>query len=310
MAELNPAEVTEVAQGTVDADAQAAELVDSSEGLEPELTNEGTVNPGNSDQLNEELGILTKSNEIPAEKVEAEVKPVKQPSRFQDRIDTLTKQRGDAETRAWRAESELQSLKTEFGKLGPEPDENNFEKYSDYVKAVTKWQTKAEQIELKTGQVQESVNEIQRTDREFQVAKMQDGMERYADFGQKAATLGRILEPGSEAYQALFESPEFVEVAYFLSNNLQEAARINQLPSRLQAREILKLEAKFETGGTPTPTAQPLPTPTPASKVSQAPAPARQVLTGKAPGTQRVSPEKESMEAYAARRNREMRAKK
>jgi len=309
MAELNAALNNEVAQGTVDADAQAAEIVAAGEGLEPELTNEGTVNPGNSDQLNEELGILTATNEEAPEPI-VEAPKVKTPSRFQDRIDVLTKQRGDAETRAYRAEAELQSLKSEFGKLGPEPKEDDFEKYSDYVKSVTKWTAKQEAIELKTGQVQESVNEIQRTDREFQTAKMHDGMERYADFGQKAATLGRILEPGSEAYQALFESPEFVEVAYFLSNNLQEAARIQQLPTRLQAKEILRLEAKFEGGVTPTPTAQPLPTPTPASKVSQAPAPARQVLTGKAPGTQRVSPEKESMEAYAARRNRELRAQK
>jgi len=307
MAELNPDVNTEVAQGTADADASAAELVAVGEGLEPELTNEGTVNPSNSDQLNEELGILPE--ETPADPV-AETPKIKGPSRFQDRIDTLTRQRGDAETRAYRSEAELQSLKTEFWKLGPEPKEDDFEKYGDYVKAITRYTAKAEAIELKTGQVQESINDIQRTDKEVQTAKMHDGMERYADFGLKAATLGRILEPGSEAYQALFESPEFVEVAYFLSNNLQEAARIYALPSRLQAKEILKLEAKFEAGGTPTPTAQPLPTPTPASKVSQAPAPARQVLTGKAPGQQRVSPEKESMEAYATRRNRELRAKK
>lgn len=292
MAELNVAEQLP--------EAPATEADESH--LEGTATNEAEGFQENSEQKAAELQAEL-DPEVTEEKPAEEPKE-KTPSRAQARFDQLTEQRRDAERRAFAAEQELQFFKS---KLPPEPNEDDFKYYKDFVRATSLWAANQAQIDVSLKQVKDSVQQIQSVDTEYQRVKMTDGVETYPDFAEKAKALGQIFEPGMEAYDALFDSQFFPEVAYFLSNNLAEANRIAQLPTRQQTREIIKLESVVMKGETPTPLAQDLPKPV--KVVSAAPAPARQVLTGKI-GSQRLDPNKETMEQYAARRSPELRIKK
>lgn len=279
-----------------------AELLEE---VEPEL-DETHLPPT---ETNEEEGFQKNSEQLEAELKPEEEKPVepevkaKTPSRLQSRIDQLVAGRSEAERRAQAAEGELNQLKAGYK---DEPKEEDFEHYRDYVKAAARFEVQQTRISDATQHVTESVQQIQTHNEEYQKIKMNEGVEAHADFAEKAVVLGQIFKPGMEAYDALFESTEFTDVAYFLSNNLAEAVRIANLPPRAQTREIFKLEAGFESGRQPTAVAQDLPKQ--AKSVSAAPAPARQVLTGKT-GVQRLSPDKESMDQYAARRQKELRPK-
>jgi hypothetical protein len=272
------------------------------EALTPEeslaRTNEDEGLTPNSEQLQAELEGKPEEAEKPEEKEAPKV------SRFQARIDNLVAARGDAERRAFAAESELQQLKS---RSGAEPKEEDFEHYRDYVKAAARFEVNQTRIADATQQVTDSISQLQTHGEEHQRLKMQEGSDVHADFVDKAKVLGQILHPGMEAYDALFDSSEFTEVAYFLANNLTEAIRIAQLSPRAQAKEITKLEVAIESGRQPMSTVQDLPS-KPVRAVSAAPAPARRVLSGKN-DSQRMSPEKESMEIYAARRLKEIRGK-
>jgi len=273
------------------------------EALTPEeslaRTNEDEGLTPNSEQLQEELGGKTddEKSEEPEEKEPPKV------SRYQSRIDALVAARGDAERRAFAAEAELQRLKSA---RTDEPKEEDFEHYRDYVKAAARYEVQQTRISDTTKEVTDSVRQMQSHEENYQRIKMQEGAEAHADFVDKAKALGQIFQPGMEAYDTLFESNNFTEVAYFLASNLNEAVRIAQLPSRQQAKEITKLEIAFEAGSRPA--AQDLPE-RPIKAVSAAPAPARKVLSGKAE-SQRLNPEKETMLQYAERRTKELRGKR
>lgn len=280
---------------------------DGDYGLNPSATNEDEGFQQNSDQFNEDV-LGQKAGDEPAEPV-VETPKVKAPSRIQERLDTLTARAKTAEQRALAAEAELEAIKATGFDPAREPQEEEFETYKEFVKATAKWEAQKAAFDLKAADVTKHVKEFQGTEKEFQESKMLEGMEAYTDFAQKMVGLGQIFTPKTDAYHELFHSDQFTQVGYYLANNLAEAARIAQLSGRELTKEILRLEQKFEQGGTPEPVAQNLPKPTPKAKVSQAPAPARQVLSAKG-GQQRTVPvEKLTMEQYAERRQKQLRGK-
>ena len=89
---------------------------------------------------------------------------------------------------------------------------------------------------------------------------------------------------------AIAHSEEGPEIAYYLGNHPEEAERISKLVPQLQLVELGKIVARL------TPTDKP-------KTVSAAPAPGKPI---KASSETTVSPEEESMEAYASRRKKEL----
>lgn len=261
-------------------------------------TNEDEVPAENSDQFNEENLI----EEAPAV---VEEKPVVKTSRFQERIDQLTEQKKSAEARAYSAGVQYQTLKHSLDQL-TEPVPESYDDYKEFVRDMAKFVSAQQRVADKEAELITAATILKNHSSDSEQARMKAGLESYADFGDKAFELGKYLQPGTAAYEALFDSDQFVEVAYYLANNPNEAIRIAGLPARQQTREILKIETKFEGGVTPTPTVVSQRLPAAAKgKVSAAPAPARQVLSGKGGGISEANPAKESMEAYAARRQKE-----
>lgn len=326
MAELNPEFNNEVdlsAASTAitqpDADPLAAEAdAGSQDGnatdeivdvlSEPSLTNENDVPAEHGDQFLKENG-GTEGGEQPAP---TPAQPAaKTPSRLQQRIDGLIADRVAAERQAGTIQKHYDNLVAAL-KGEKEPNEEDFEKYSDYVKALSRYTAKQEEITRVEKALEDTVEIGQKATLESHKARMYEGQEKFGEqFFKHVAPLADVFHSSSAAYHALFDSPEFANVANHLAHNITEAQRIAGLPASQQTREIIKLENRFAgvvADKPPTPP-QVLPKPTPVGRVSQAPAPApaKTVLSGKAPGSGKPNPAKESMDDYASRRQRELR---
>lgn len=303
MAELNPEFNTEV-------DLSAVSTAVHQPDADPEIdagiseTNEDDVPADNSEQyLDENIG-----EEPEAPKAEPPV-ATKTPSRLQSRIDGLVADKTAAERQATMLQVRLDNLHAAL-KGQKEPDEDDFEKYSDYVKALARYTAKQEEINRVEQAIEETVEVGQRATFESHKSRMLEGIEQFGEqFGAHVKPLADVFHVNSAAYAALFDSPEFANIANYLGHNIPEAQRIAGLSASQQTREIIKLENRFTGEVLQAPPKLPaaLPNPTPAGRVSQAPAPApaRVVLTGKGPSS--IKPDKESMNEYATRRQRELR---
>lgn len=313
MAELNPEFNNEIDASDLkftsdtpatEPETPAEELIDT--GAEQSATNEEVVEDGRSEQLNTELGV----EDTPATpETEKPAAPAKPQSRFDARIAQLKEETRLANDRAFRLEQQLKAQEQAFSGVA-EPKEEDFEKYSDYVKALHGYLDQQKQVEHTRKELGSTVDSITKGTDEFYRAKISEGFNTLGnDWLQKAVALGQVFDQHTEAYHAMFNSPEFVAISAFLGSNLAEAQRIRALDPQDQAREIIRLETRIQDGRNLTPVAQNLPKPVKPGTVSKAPAPAKQVLTGKT-ANQRISPERESMDQYASRRSKELRTER
>jgi hypothetical protein len=254
------------------------------------------------DSLTEEQLMELIAEELKGEDEEA---PVKQ-TPVQTRIDELTRNRREAERRAASAEAELERLRQVVAG-DKEPNQEDFDDYSQYVKAVSKWAARQEKVAAKQEELEESRKSIDQGDFNFQMVRMQEGVDADPSFGLKADKLAKVFTPAHEAYHSMFESEQFVPMVQYLSGNLNEAQRIANLSPRAQAREIMRLEDAIQ-GGQIRPSLPKQPanvaqnSPLSRRTVSQAPAPVRT-----AGGRETVKKDLNSMtmEEFAAHRKKQ-----
>jgi hypothetical protein len=123
-------------------------------------------------------------------------------------------------------------------------------------------------------------------------ARMDKAREKYADFAEYAERSD--ISVALPVVAAILHSENGAELQYYLGKNPAEAQRLNKLPPPMQILELGKLEAKL----TAKPEAKP--------NVSAAPKP----INPSRPAAEgvRKPPEDESMEEYAARRQKEIRS--
>jgi len=245
-----------------------------------------------------EDGVLPAEDETP--------EPVKPSKRsFQGRIDELTAQRGQAETKALRLQAEVDALRKVVASEN-KPKQADFEDYDDYVEATARWAARQEKVTIKQEEVQSEVQSAQRSYEDFQLTKLMEAEENAPGFAKAAETLGQVVGPQHELYHAMFESDQFAGVVTLLSQNLKLAAELVRLPSRAQIRALTKLEEEVATNPpvvSKVAVNSPKPTP-PSRRVSQAPEPVKPV--GGAQKTQK-DPAKMTMEEYAVHRRAQMR---
>lgn len=208
---------------------------------ETQVTDEesATVGDEQDEAEVEEHEEATASEEGDAEgEEEPEEKPKRRNRKTADRrIRTLTAKNHELQRQLEAQATEQQPL--------TEPKEGDFEDYSDFVAA------KATHATEKTLRKNESNNQQQAANFEQQerVANFNDGLdearEKYEDFDEVWNNDTPVSQPMADA---ILESENAGEVAYYLGSHPKEATRISSMRSPMrQAAEIGKIEQKLST---------------------------------------------------------------
>lgn len=179
----------------------------------------------------------------------------------QPRIDELTRARREAEREAayWKQVAQGTQSPAQAAPQRPVPE--NFEKYDDYIDALTDW--KADQAVAKRME-QDSTRKVAET-------RAQTFAERQVQFRQQTADYDEVVG-GSDTPianhvgEAIMESDLGPQLAYHFAKNPDVLQRLNGMSPTAAAREIGKLEATLG--------AKPAAPAAPTKKVSNTPAPA------------------------------------
>lgn len=179
----------------------------------------------------------------------------------QPRIDELTRARREAEREAayWKQVAQGTQSPAQAAPQRPVPE--NFEKYDEYIDALTDW--KAEQAVAKRME-QDSTRKVAET-------RARTFAERQVQFRQQAADYDEVVG-GSDTPianhvgEAILESDLGPQLAYHFAKNPDVLQRLNGMSPTAAAREIGRLEVTLGT--------KPAASATPTKKVSNTPAPA------------------------------------
>lgn len=223
------------------------------------------------------MALAPQSGAPPAEGGTPEAPPASQQSAantdksgVQDRINTLTRKRREAERREayWRGKAEATPAPAPASTPAAAPkaedlNPDDFDTNADYLKAFAKTARTEARAEITRDQEQKRTADSQ--------AKIQTsyskGRETYDDFDDVA------LDPSVPISQNMFDAAvgdNLDKILYHLGSNTGEAARIAALPPTQQVKEVGILEAKLK--------AEP-----PAKTTTNAPAPPSIVGSGASP---------------------------
>ena len=194
------------------------------------------------------------------------------------------KEREDWErTKAARSSTEQPPAKQAQPTTTPKPkpedlDASGKPKYKDwaeYEDARDEWVRASVKAEVKAeheAQVAQAAKE--KADRELGErwkSRVDAAKGKHDDYESVAFSPDLRIPEGSVTDAFILDSEQGAEILYHLGQNPAELTRISALPPIAQARELVKLEEKFSTPGTP---AAPKP---PAKTVTSAPRPPREV---------------------------------
>lgn len=261
--------------------------------------------------------------ETPDEDAAANAEPKKPAKGVQKRIDELVKQREDAERRADAERQEKLRLLAlvEKGKedkpAAEEPlarptrtafasDEAYEAALDEYIEAKSAATAQREIQKTIAEQRQKAEQEaVEKGQREVQAAykaRVEKILEKYPDYHEVAESPDvQVSMPIAHAIVASEHGPD---IQYYLGKNPAEAQRISALSPVQQLVELGRLVAKFET---PAKAVEPPEKPKPV--LSAAPKPIKPLEAG-SEAQSRKSPDEESMEEYATRRQKELAAER
>jgi hypothetical protein len=209
------------------------------------------------------------------------------------RIEALNRKFRDEETtriaeteRANRAEQKLRYLESaDTEKLEPaidptsKPDQSNYATIEDYDRAVAKHAVHEAFAERDAEDAQRAINAAGKKIHDDRVTnwdeKVAEAKKDHPDFDTVVTT----APPNPVIEHEIMENPQGANIAYHFASNPDEADRVFNMYPRDAAREILRLELKFNGAQAPEPATQ--------KPVSQAPAPLKKVgaASVKAPKT-------------------------
>lgn len=201
-------------------------------------------------------------------------KPEKQPSRIQQRIDELTRQRHEEARNAQALRAELDALKRQqttsktFAEIDAKmPDISQYGSLAEYQRAMSdwtteratavamqKWQEHMEKLDgertKQSAEVQQRQEYIERENVALEEA-LHDGVKKYPDFQQTLMNPDLPSVRGTPLMGFIMTADNRVDIAYALGKNPAELERLLRLPPLYAAREIVKLDLKFSGGGAP-----------------------------------------------------------
>lgn len=220
---------------------------------------------------------------------------------FQRRIDELSREAREANERYERAMLVVERLTggkqpaegaQPQQKEDPKPERSQFEDPDKFTEALVAWTGKrAAQAAINEERGRNLHAAILQAQQQLQSAydeRVAKVKEKHPDWEAKVMTNDvEISVPMAQEIVTLEHGPL---VALYLSEHKEEAKRISKLDERSAVREMARIEMKVSTAPKP--------------EVSNAPDPVKPVGTRNKAGPK--SPEEESTEEYAARRNREI----
>lgn len=179
----------------------------------------------------------------------------------QPRIDELTRARREAEREAayWKAVAAGTQSPAQAAPQRPDPA--NFEKYDDYIDALTDW--KAEQAVAKRME-QDSTRKVAETRAQTFAERQTQARTVMPDYDEVVG--GSDTPIANHVGEVILESELGPQLAYHFGKNPDVLLRLNSMSPTAAAREIGKLEATLSAKSA-TPAA-------PTKKVSNTPAPA------------------------------------
>lgn len=207
--------------------------------------------------------------------------PAPRKSGVTKRIDELVKLREEARRDAeyWRkiALDRIEAGKKD-GAAEPgngKPEAAKFKTYDEYVEALTDYKLgERARLDAERGRLADEGRRL--------AEKVAKAEEKYPDFREVAMNPELPITPAM--YDALIDSPNGADIAYYLGKFPDEAGRIASMSPIAAVKEIGRLEARFSGAA--------------ARRVSQAPAPPR-TISGNDGGPEK-SPAEMSMEEYRA----------
>lgn len=134
------------------------------------------------------------------------------------------------------------------------PKLSQFEDADQWADAVLAWsERKAEAAaarvrdEWMTQQKQQEQQAASTREREYQDARIAEGMNKYGttEFSSLAQEVGNFIGPGMKAYDVLFSLKRFPDVVAELGRNLELADRISRLHEYDQVHELKALERRL-----------------------------------------------------------------
>lgn len=186
---------------------------------------------------------------------EKEQEVEKQPKKngFKKRIDKLTKRNSEYEARIAELESRLNGnnkqqhqvqVEAQVVEELKEPNINDFEEYTDYVKALAKYEINQENKVLKLKSEEELIKkEAEQITAKYR-ERVEDAKKRYGV--DKWNGLQKIDLPLSIQMRAeIMQSEVGPDILFYLYHNLEENKKINSLTPAGQIKELTKLELKI-----------------------------------------------------------------
>ncbi len=240
---------------------------------------------------------------------------------FQRRIDNLTRDKRELEERLSRLESRLagddktpaesgtagdegkgEEGSKESGDTGKKPSPEDFDTYEEFTEALLDWKDQQRQVARQEGEARAEAERRQAAVFQSWSQRMDAARQAHDDFDE---IVDQDIPVTQAMQQAMLDSEQGAELAYYLGSKPEEAERIAKLSPVAQIRELGKLEVALSGGSSPQSSSQPKPT----KRISSAPTPPTR-LSGKAGGGG-TSVYDESLaddfNAWEAERNRQLR---
>lgn len=204
---------------------------------------------------------------------------VKEPNRTQKRINQLTWEKNEEKRRADEMEARLAALEqakpdpVEAIKDIPVPNYADFDNDESFQLAMQQYNANTFERLQQNTVAQQQAEQSQAEQRAQRQAYQQKVAEYAATHdGFIEAVQGSNVNLSDEVTQLLVTSDKAGELTHFLAENPDDALRINALPPNLAARELGKIEARFEL--------------TAPKKVSDAPTPLSDLSGADSPSTE------------------------
>lgn len=212
--------------------------------------------------------VVEKVESEPTKEAKSEEPPKK--DKVQKRIDTLTKRNAEAERRAayWEQEAKRKQAevpvqpKVEAADKSKEPSPDDFDKHSDYVKALVRFEAdQRDQVTAQKTKEKEFVSQVENErksfsekEKEFQKSTpdYKERLEAVNDVEMSFAVRDRILKGGPELAYAMTEDPEEFKRICALSPS-DAIEEIGEIKARVKAAAKMKIEEKSENKPKPKP---------------------------------------------------------
>jgi len=148
------------------------------------------------------------------------------------------------------------------------PDPDAFDDYNDYVEALTDFKVEAKRREWDQAEATKAQSATHQTKMQNLREKINAGYESYSDFEDVA--LAETVPITSMVMEALAETDNPADIAYYLGKNRTECIAISKMTPIAAARAIAKIETQLSGGNGN-------PAPKPTKKTTSAPPPIKPV---------------------------------